>query len=510
MMMIPTPSLPQNQHHHHHHHHHDARANTSHTSSSTKKERKLHRNRRALLVVLMVIGIITLLKEQLMGAFSVPVDNSMMLEFEDPNAPFVITRTTSNTTSVSDVHSMILGLREEPNKRKRLVITRTSTSTSTTSHTTNVSDWWIPYVDSLAKPFTPWKDKQPRNSSNNDQQQQPYAEWCIPQTKILKRAKSVRDSDKNGGVVGMIYVKNPKAASSTSAGITMQISQNVAERKFHNSTNISTNISTNVHVNPPCTSNWSHAFAFMKGQGFRKHPSILWTTIRHPAKRVLSIFYHFLVSRANTEPTTENILNFVRDKTSGQVRYINTSRKSEKYLEKSFNGALRTIQRNIIDSYDFIVVIERMEESLVAMKLLFDLEHRDLIVLSAKQSGGYSDWQGKCPIIPKHLPNPEVDHYMSTQFTYGNYDYLMYAAVNRSLDLTIEKLGRPRFEQELATHRHLQKLAEEQCQPVAAFPCSSEGVSQLEAAEESCFQGDQGCGHQCVQDVLKQYEMKQG
>jgi hypothetical protein len=113
-------------------------------------------------------------------------------------------------------------------------------------------------------------------------------------------------------------------------------------------------------------------------------------------------------------------------------------------------------------------------------------------------------------IIPSAHTTSEVDEYLANNFTIDNYDYLMYAAVNRSLDMTIHALGRERVEKELEKHRMLQKMAEEHCQAVAAFPFSHEGIPQAEASRESCYEEDCGCGYKCVQDVLQRYEYDQG
>jgi hypothetical protein len=74
---------------------------------------------------------------------------------------------------------------------------------------------------------------------------------------------------------------------------------------------------------------------------------------------------------------------------------------------------------------------------------------------------------------------------------------------NNSLDMTIDALGRERVEKELKKHRMLQKMAEEHCQAVAAFPCSHEGTPQAKASIESCYEEDCGCGYKCVQDVMQ-------
>jgi hypothetical protein len=141
------------------------------------------------------------------------------------------------------------------------------------------------------------------------------------------------------------------------------------------------------------------------------------------------------------------------------------------------------------------------------MKPLFDLDDKDMIVLSAKTSGGYDDGEyKKCFLIQKPFTTPEVDEYLATDFKVNNADYLMYAAANRSLDLTIDALGRKRVEESVRKHRVLQKLAEEQCLAQAVFPCSSaNGTKNGRLSKLDCYGQDSGCAYPCVDRVIQEY-----
>lgn len=56
------------------------------------------------------------------------------------------------------------------------------------------------------------------------------------------------------------------------------------------------------------------------------------------------------------------------------------------------------IDRQLLATYSFAAVAERIDESLVVMKLLFDLDHGNLVVLSSKKYGGYND-ERKCLLL---------------------------------------------------------------------------------------------------------------
>ena len=98
--------------------------------------------------------------------------------------------------------------------------------------------------------------------------------------------------------------------------------------------------------------------------------------------------------------------------------------------------------------------------------------------------------------------------YIETDFRRANGDFLLHAIANRSLDLTIDALGRDKFQQEFETYQKLRALATEMCQANTTFPCSKTGEWQ-EGYKENCYEFDIGCGHRCIDNVLDQYESGQ-
>jgi hypothetical protein len=123
------------------------------------------------------------------------------------------------------------------------------------------------------------------------------------------------------------------------------------------------------------------------------------------------------------------------------------------------------------------------------------LEPADVVTLSAKRAGGYDDGEGefkngKCVKIQKQPPpsrhTKEVQDYLYNDHAKDNADFLLYEAVNKSLDKTIEYMGYEKVEQTMKEIIKLQRIAEEHCQDIAAFPCSDEGVYQPKLAKQSC------------------------
>jgi hypothetical protein len=347
--------------------------------------------------------------------------------------------------------------------------------------------WWDRYVQDIARPFPPWKGEK-------------YS-WCL-----LEPGGNNKDDEEDDNL-GLVFVKNPKAASSTGAGINKRIARHAAAamKKLAAAAQNTTTTDTTNATNSRCKQFSKHGAWYRK----KKH-TLLWTNVRDPAKKSVSRFFHFEVSRRGENPTTQNMLPYLQAQKGFQVNYIRTGKQYKKNeSNKTTLQFVQIIKKEIFKAFDFIALVERMDESLVVMKLLFDLEDKDMIVLSAKSSGGYDDgmFESQCFLIQKAFTTPEVDEYLATDFKVDNADYLLYAAANRSLDLTIDALGRKRVEHDVRKHRVLQKLAEEKCLAQAVFPCSANGTRQTELSALDCYEGDAdgGCGYRCVDRIIQKY-----
>ena len=338
---------------------------------------------------------------------------------------------------------------------------------NTTNNTTR--QWWHPLVQQASRVW---------NSVENN-----YS-WCIPQHSewyARHYARRARDVYKVQKVEGLIFVKSPKAASSTVAGISLRVADKVGKRLYNTS----------------CSVNYTHPFAFFRGHAKRSpNKSLLWTIVREPAKRQLSAYSFFFLTRkglTTANITDTNITEFLANSKGGQFQYIATRKMKSEYLESITLDERQDLVHNLLQFYHFIAISERMDESLVAMKMLFGLHHQDLIVLPSKV--GYDSHT--CRHVEKIQVSRELEYFVQANFTVDNIDYLLYEAANLSLDKTIERLGRDRFEVELKEHRRLQGLAEAEC-IMQELPCSKNGTLKNE-----CYADDSGCGYPCVDRVLR-------
>ena len=162
---------------------------------------------------------------------------------------------------------------------------------------------------------------------------------------------------------------------------------------------------------------------------------------------------------------------------------------------------------NVFVEFDFIGLLERLDESLVALQFILGLKTRDIVHTKSKQSGSYvlvksraNNFKGECNFIPKKSSlSPEVEAYLGGREwnTSNRGDNLLYEAANRSLDRTIDAIGRPSFDRALARYRAAQALADTKCRPIS--PCTEDGrVRAKEEAVSSCYLWDLGCNHVCL------------
>jgi hypothetical protein len=158
----------------------------------------------------------------------------------------------------------------------------------------------------------------------------------------------------------------------------------------------------------------------------------------------------------------------------------------------------------LLESYDFLGVSERMDESLVVLQLLLGLETQDILYLSTKTSGSYEfvPGQQKCVFIQTShtqiTPEMKESFYSEDFELFLQADVLVYQAINASLDRTIERLGRDRVDKALKRLQWAQRLAQDTCGAVTRFPCSAQGERE---PVTDCLQQDVACGCKCLDQV---------
>ncbi len=342
--------------------------------------------------------------------------------------------------------------------------------------------------------------------------------WCIDGRLKFEQAKQ--------RPMGLCYLKIPRAASSTLVGINVRIARNFAARQDLPDTCIR-------HDGPT------------PGFNYRKRDpslSFLWTFVRNPTARAMSRVASNIAKRPvgtnfhqptknHTDELSNHVLETLQTSTDIQFGTISEGRGGfqvqytmQRIIEAytAWNATEPTkvqepyrIHRYIhglLDKYDFIGVVERFDESLVALQLLLGLETSDILYASSRTHDQYTSKQlggdrYLCypSVDPQILRTAVVDNYLSSATWWAqNYgDFLLHEAASLSLDRTILKIGLDDFSQALKAFRSMLHIAGQTCHPI--FPCSNNGTYQHRQAEADCYFDDIGCGYPCF-DALQKSE----
>ena len=298
---------------------------------------------------------------------------------------------------------------------------------------------------------------------------------------------------------GLFFLKPYKVGSSTASGVHLRVARNIARRR--NESLLGDSLEPQI-----CKARFSHgktlspaAYLFHNRS---KTQSFLWSLLRDPTNRKISEFFHFQVSREHVPPTDDNFLHHIRTSKRAADYYLQALSLTPGF-DRTRDDPIATANAILAD-YDFIAITERMDESLVVMSMLMRIPVSDFLHLSAKTNGNYDALKPCIYITPKFVSPGMQDFFQSEEWRdYIQHDLVLYQAVNRSLDLTIEHLGREAFEQRLYVFRAMQQMVKELCLPTAVFPCDSEGNYH---EENNCMWKDSGCNMDCLDRVAAQFQ----
>jgi hypothetical protein len=286
---------------------------------------------------------------------------------------------------------------------------------------------------------------------------------------------------------GLLYIKEMKSGSTTLAGITARIARNMAQRNFQ------------ANATSACTARLIHTRARRYNER-QPDQSFMWSVVREPVARLFSKFFHFQVSRRGVEPTLSNFEKFIGDNEVNDYAYYLKTLSVRKRLNPYRTDMYDTFVQELLDGYNFLGVMERFDESLAVLQLLLGLETQDMLYLSTKTQGTYERFAHKCVKIQKAKVTQQMKEYVYTPNfeAFTEADVLVYQAVNKSLDITIEQLGRTKVESTVKRLQWAQRMAQKQCINVVKFPCTDEGEMQ---EPNDCLMADVACGYNCLDDV---------
>mmetsp|Transcript_32076 Transcript_32076/g.78130 ORF Transcript_32076/g.78130 Transcript_32076/m.78130 type:complete len:367 (-) Transcript_32076:43-1143(-) len=322
---------------------------------------------------------------------------------------------------------------------------------------------------------------------------EPYS-WCTPSPFQNKEIPVIKDE---GHIFrGLLYAATPKTSSSTSQGVNVRIARRLGQRFLSN--------------HHDCEHHNNARYLFQKRYVQRDiDRSYLWSLVRDPRRRDLSQVYHFHVSKRNMTTDDDTIIGALTRLKGYQTMQLHHDPQIKNQLWRDVDifpiedQLVEFVDDEVLEKYDFLGVVERMDESLAVLSILLDVTAEDVIVLSAKQSGGY-DATRDCFHIEKAQRTPRVEQYFASEtFVLFNPDLYLYDAINKKLDRTVESIGLENVQERVETIQVRRKIADEACQSTVVYPCSSEGVPQHEQARQNCYLQDSGCGYPCIDQVFE-------
>ena len=301
---------------------------------------------------------------------------------------------------------------------------------------------------------------------------------------------------------GFFYFKARKAGSSTLAGVALRIAQTQAAKNNNNNMTMMIKHRDNHNNFTHCHTRYGHPSASrLRYHKRKRRQSFLWTVLREPTQRQLSEFFHFGVSRGHFEPTLYNFRYYTQELTPMTQSYYLQFLTTPKPYSHDHGDPISAVAR-ILGEYDFIGITERLLESLAVLQVLLKLDTSQLLFLSAKTKGGFDDgvYNKQCTYIQPRYQSPQFMDYLNSHewhnFTRG--DNLLYATVNKSLDRTIESIGKDLVESNVNRLKWALDAVQSKCGGKVTFPCSSGGAF---SEENDCLIWDSGCGYECINRV---------
>ena len=222
----------------------------------------------------------------------------------------------------------------------------------------------------------------------------------------------------------MVFIKVPKCASSTAAGVARRIADHHLVQGVHEVGYIPPYSDTNkalwaemqarVGGGPQvwaCHARMNQMNVELFGL---PHPTFLWSMVRSPATRAMSHYYYFIHNTTGHFGSEADKLIYLNGNELGkfEIDYLRTP--MDKVVNR--NGGLTQLQPNfavqgevegvivkVFEEYDFIGVSERFDESMVVLASLLNVPLSDVLYLPTKNLTGSGN--GTASIGVKKMTN---------------------------------------------------------------------------------------------------------
>jgi hypothetical protein len=145
-----------------------------------------------------------------------------------------------------------------------------------------------------------------------------------------------------------------------------------------------------------------------------------------------------------------------------------------------------------------------MDESLVVLQMLLNLTTKEILYTRARSAGAFSNGYPDRPcfyILPSFISPGMKQFFASDEWQeHVTPDMELYKAAHKSLDRTIDALGRDNVNKRLDDLRAGLKLAGKHCEGKVKTLCSAGGV-QIRDPDSTCYIWGEGCDHDCIDEL---------
>jgi hypothetical protein len=290
----------------------------------------------------------------------------------------------------------------------------------------------------------------------------------------------------------LVYIKVPKTGSSTAGGVNRRIAAH------HNLSGVFTDFvwiaengepgawSDHGRMSQPesnhSTSGQPNQITLERLEALEM-PYLIWSIIRDPSKRALSIVYWGATLRGNATLTTKYKLKQLELIKNQQFEYLQPEKSST--LDET------------IKFYNFLGLTDRYDESLVALAMTMKVPLTDVLYVTAKNtSAGARNIQGNTPIVqpPLEEEDQEVLDYLEGDFKKNNeIDYELFERINKTLDSLI---AANKLEDAIAEFTTTLSGVQKICTPDYADAAYMGDLT-------NCYSRDQGCAYECIDEQSK-------
>mmetsp|Transcript_11635 Transcript_11635/g.25212 ORF Transcript_11635/g.25212 Transcript_11635/m.25212 type:complete len:693 (+) Transcript_11635:116-2194(+) len=228
-----------------------------------------------------------------------------------------------------------------------------------------------------------------------------------------------------------------------------------------------------------------------------------YTFIRDPRDWVVRRFY-FRKSLSGRSTGEDAMMQYLQKEgnMNEQAKYI--AQQDFRYYEDMSNPVAAA--KDIVGSYDFIGLVEESAKSLVLMQLLLGLDKFDILYHRSPLAGTityFKDDNDRCGRVMNESPPQRVDEYLDSTDWYRNnaVEVEIYSEVRKTIEATIDRIGRDRFDEALCEHKALmdefQSFADGQC--TIRYQCEGDGVKFSDRCKRF------GCDYDCLEQFKQSY-----